>query len=214
MEQLVIGKYPADSFCLWDGDELIARNAIYIFASPEDMLLQLKIALIAYNRGNHLPYLYVMTGIKILLRIMKLNMEKNNIYKVPKMNRNRYGWFSISTWGLSGRRCNEIEAKALNDKIIQDKIQDQIQDSLPPERSIYYLNLIRMVYEYNYNYNNFDKDYINHNIGINIYKLYQNYFHIKKTEQNIIPGLSVSRNGDLSYVHVLRLDIPALRIDF
>ena len=49
MEELVIGKYPADSFCLWDGDELIARTAIFIFNSPEDMLLQLKIALIAYK---------------------------------------------------------------------------------------------------------------------------------------------------------------------
>ena len=68
MEQLVIGKYPADSFCLWDGDELIARTAIFIFSSPEDMLLQLKIALIAYKRGNHLPYLYVNTGIKLLLK--------------------------------------------------------------------------------------------------------------------------------------------------
>jgi hypothetical protein len=78
MEQLVIGKYPADSFCLWDGDELIARTALYIFESPEDMLLQLKIALIAYKRGNHLPYLYVNTGIKLLLKHIKLNISINN----------------------------------------------------------------------------------------------------------------------------------------
>ena len=83
MEELVIGKYPADSFCLWDGDELIARTAIFIFDSPEDMLLQLKIALIAYKRGNHLPYLYVNTGIKLLLKQIKLNMKINN--RLPNM---------------------------------------------------------------------------------------------------------------------------------
>jgi hypothetical protein len=78
MEQLVIGKYPANSFCLWDGDELIARTALFIFDSPEDMLMQLKIALIAYMRGNHLPYLYVNTGIKLLLKHVYKYKPNNN----------------------------------------------------------------------------------------------------------------------------------------
>ena len=85
MEQLVIGEYPANSFCLWNGDELIARTVIYIFDSPEDMLLQLKIAMIAYKRGNHLPYIYVMTGIKLLLKHIKINIIKNNI-KIININ--------------------------------------------------------------------------------------------------------------------------------
>ena len=114
MEELVIGKYPADSFYLWDGDELIARTAIFIFNSPEDMLLQLKIALIAYKRGNYLPYLYVNTGIKLLLKQIKLNMKINN--RLPNMYGGYLHLINILYWPSDGggKQYSRIDETILN----------------------------------------------------------------------------------------------------